>query len=230
MEPLYAIIVAGGRGMRMGHDLPKQFLPLGSKPVLMHTLERFYHFNKDIRLILVLPADQFTYWKVLCQKHNFKLEHRLTSGGETRFHSVQKGLDLVDKGLVAIHDGVRPFVSFETIARCFRAAETCGVAIPVINVTESLREVEEDGSRARGRDAFRIVQTPQIFKSDIIKGAYLQAEGTAFTDDASVVEAAGYDITLVEGNRENIKITSPLDMVVADALLKQQMDQAGGMR
>jgi 2-C-methyl-D-erythritol 4-phosphate cytidylyltransferase len=222
MDSLFAIIVAGGRGMRMGQDVPKQFIPLGEKPVLMHTLERFYQFNPNLSLILVLPADQFAYWKALCKKHLFELPHQLVEGGETRFHSVQNGLTRVTKGLVAIHDGVRPFVSMETIARCFSAAETCGAAIPVTNMIESLRMLSGNKSKALPRDSYRAVQTPQVFRAGLIKSAYNQPYNNTFTDDASVVEAAGYEVTLVEGNRENIKITTPFDLLIADSLLKRQ--------
>ncbi len=221
MDSLFAIIVAGGRGMRMGHEVPKQFIPLGTRPVLMHTLKRFYKFNPRLTLILVLPEDQMEYWKSLCQKYGFNLPHQLVKGGETRFHSVQNGLALVEKGLVAIHDGVRPFVSMETIARCFSTAKTHGAAIPVTHLIESLRLVDGTQSKALPRESYRAVQTPQVFKTEIIKKAYNQDYKPSFTDDASVAEMAGYEIALVEGNRENIKITSPFDLVIANSLLKQ---------
>ncbi len=221
---MFAIIVAGGRGVRMGYDVPKQFLPLGDKPVLMHTLERFHQFDKRLKLILVLPANQYAYWRVLCNKHGFNIPHQLREGGETRFESVKNGLDLVEDGLVAIHDGVRPFVSIETIARCFKAAQTCDTAVPVVYLEESLRRITPQGSEAQCRDDFRVVQTPQVFKAHLLRSSYELPWQPSFTDDASVVEAAGHEITLVEGNRENIKITSPLDLVIGNALLKQGVD------
>lgn len=220
MEPLFAIIVAGGRGVRMGYDVPKQFLPLGNKPVLMHTLERFHQFSQKLEIILVLPANQFAYWEVLCNKHGFDIPHKLVEGGESRFDSVKQGLAVVEDGVVAIHDGVRPFVSIETITRCFNAAQTCDTAVPVISLEESLRRIIPHGSEAQRRDEFRVVQTPQVFKTPLIKKSYTLPYQPSFTDDASVAEAAGYEITLVEGNRENIKITSPFDLVIGNALLK----------
>ncbi|WP_462316876.1 2-C-methyl-D-erythritol 4-phosphate cytidylyltransferase [Marinilabilia sp.] len=223
MASLSVIIVAGGRGLRMGHEVPKQFLNVGKRPVLMHTIERFVAFDAAIDVVLVLPSDQFPYWKALCRKHKFTLTHKLVAGGETRYNSVKNGLGQVgDAGLVAVHDGVRPFVSNETIQRCFSAAENYGAAIPVLEVVESIRKVEGEKSWMRQRSSYRTVQTPQVFKTSILQRSYDMGYRPEFTDDASVVEAAGYDITLVEGNRENIKITSPFDLIVADAMLKEE--------
>ena len=218
-EMEYAIIVAGGKGLRMGGDLPKQFLPIGGKPVLMRTLEAFYAYSPAVRIVLVLPRDQQAYWQALCRSHGFTLPHEVAEGGETRFHSVQNGLRLVGApGLVAVHDGVRPFVSQEVIARCFRlAAEKCAV-VPVVAVVETLRHIEGQGSRTVNRDAYKLVQTPQVFDAALLKEAYTQPYTTAFTDDASVVEAMGVPVYLTEGNRENIKITTPFDLKVAEAL------------
>lgn len=222
MEPLFTIIVAGGVGLRMGHDLPKQFLPIGGRPILMHTIECFHSFDVTMKIILVLPSTQFAYWNALCRKHKFEIAHQLVAGGNTRYQSVKNGLmHIGDKGVVSIHDGVRPFVSEETIQRCFHAARESGSAIPVMEVVESIRKVEGQRSETRPRNFYRTVQTPQVFKVSLIKNAYESPYSPDFTDDASVVEAAGYDITLVEGNRENIKITSPFDLVVADAMLKK---------
>lgn len=223
MASLSVVIVAGGRGLRMGHEVPKQFLNVGKRPVLMHTIEKFVSFDADIFVVLVLPEDQFPYWEALCRKHHFSLPHKLVAGGEKRYDSVKNGLSHVGQvDLVAIHDGVRPFVSHGTIQRCFSAAGNYGAAIPVLEVVESIRKVERDKSWMRPRSSYRTVQTPQVFRSSILKKAYDLPYRSEFTDDASVVEAAGYEITLVEGNRENIKITSPFDLIVADAMIKDE--------
>ena len=215
----YAIIVAGGKGLRMGADLPKQFLTIGGKPVLMRTLEAFYAYNPAVRIVLVLPCDQQDYWQKLCREHGFSLPHMVADGGETRFHSVRNGLRLVEApGWVAVHDGVRPFVSQEVIARCFRLAAEKRAVVPVVPVVETLRQIEGDSSRTVSRDAYRLVQTPQVFDSALLKEAYAQPYTPAFTDDASVVEAMGVPVYLTEGNRENIKITTPFDLKVAEAL------------
>jgi len=216
----YALIVAGGKGLRMGGELPKQFLPLGDgKPVLMHTLQAFYSCDPDIQLILVLPEDQQLYWKQLCEEHGFILPHRIANGGETRFHSVKNGLTLLpDQGTVGIHDGVRPFVSSEVIIRCYEMAKMNKTAIPVIEVVETVRHLSDGDSKTVNRNDYRLVQTPQVFDVSLIKKAYAQAYTPFFTDDASVVEAVGYRVSLVEGNRENIKITTPFDLKIASAL------------
>jgi 2-C-methyl-D-erythritol 4-phosphate cytidylyltransferase len=218
----YAILVAGGKGLRMGTDLPKQFLTLAGKPVLMHTLEAFQKADASTVLILVLPMNQQAFWADLCVRHGFKVPHRLADGGVTRFDSVRNGLEKVeDNGLIAVHDGVRPLVSAELIRRCFQAAASEGAVVPVHEVSESLRKVEGKGSRAVDRSLYRAVQTPQTFQSDILRKAYEQDYRGTFTDDAAVVEAAGYHISLVEGIPENIKITTPLDLLLAEQLLKR---------
>ncbi len=222
MESLFVIIVAGGRGMRMGQDVPKQFLPIGNRPVLMHTIDRFLSFDPSLNVVLVLPSDQFAYWNALCRCYHFEKQHLLVEGGETRYQSVKNGLaSVADATVVAVHDGVRPFVSNDTIERCFYAAEKHGAAIPVWEVVESIRKIKGKNSAMRPRTNYRTVQTPQVFRASLLRKAYEMPYCTDFTDDASVVEAAGYDVTLVEGNRENIKITSPFDLVVADAMLKE---------
>lgn len=217
----YAIIVAGGSGMRMGGDLPKQFISIGGSPILMHTIRKFYDFDKTMKIILVLPKDQIKYWESLCEQYNFDVEHQLTGGGSTRFYSVKNGLTLVkdENALVGIHDGVRPFVSQRTIDNCFRQASFTGNAIPVIEAYESVRISDEEGNRAIDRNTVKLVQTPQVFLFEQLKAAYTQSYQPFFTDDASVVEEAGYDISLAEGNRENIKITTPFDLKIAEALL-----------
>lgn len=217
---LYALIVAGGSGKRMGTKIPKQFLELAGKPVLMHTIERFKAFNEAITIITVIPEEQFGLWKELQEAHSFSIPQTLVKGGDTRFMSVKNGLEAVGPaGLVAIHDGVRPLVSIDTIKRCFEAAGKSGSAIPVIGLTDSLRMITNGGSIPADRQRFRLVQTPQVFEISLIRNAYLQPYCPEFTDDATVVEKAGGKISLVEGNRENIKITNPEDLLAAETLL-----------
>ena len=222
----YVIIVAGGKGLRMGADIPKQFLPVGGKPVLMRTLERFREYAADLQIILVLPKAQQDYWRELCQQYHFDVEYTLANGGETRFHSVQNGLALVPdnaEGVVGVHDGVRPFPSVEVIRNCYETARTAKAVIPVIPIVETVRHLVSESNVQRSitvpRGDYRLVQTPQTFDIQLLKAANRQPYNDGFTDDASVVEAYGFDITLVEGNRENIKITTPFDMTIAEALL-----------
>ena len=216
----YVLIVAGGKGLRMGCELPKQFLPIGGKPVLMRTIEAFYAYSPEIRIILVLPCNQQAYWNELCRKHGFSIPHQIADGGETRFHSVKNGLALVQApGLVGVHDGVRPFVSVEVIRRCYDLAEQHKAVIPVVDVVETLRHLTEVGSETVSRNDYKLVQTPQVFDVELLKQAYEQEFTPFFTDDASVVEAMGMPVYLAEGNRENIKITTPFDLKVGSALL-----------
>ena len=199
----YIVIVAGGKGLRMGSDIPKQFLPIGGKPVLMRTLERFREYSANL---------QITY--------------QLANGGQTRFHSVQNGLALVPddaEGVVGVHDGVRPFPSIEVIRNCFETARTAKAVIPVIPVVETVRHLEGERSVTVPRDKYKLVQTPQTFDIQLLKAANRQPYNDGFTDDASVVESYGHEITLVEGNRENIKITTPYDIVVAEAIITSHL-------
>ena len=225
----YVIIVAGGKGLRMGSDIPKQFLPIGGKPVLMRTLERFREYSPTLQIILVLPKAQQDYWEKLCQKHNFTVVYQMADGGETRFHSVQHGLALISEdaeGVVGVHDGVRPFPSVEVIRNCYETARTAKAAIPVISVVETVRRITQkepsllcnSASITVPRNEYRLVQTPQCFDIQLLKAANRQPYNDGFTDDASVVEAFGHAITLVEGNRENIKITTPYDLKIAEVL------------
>jgi 2-C-methyl-D-erythritol 4-phosphate cytidylyltransferase len=215
-----AIVVAGGKGLRMQTDIPKQFIELQGKPVLMRTLEVFHQYNSSIRLILVLPSVQINFWKELCAKYSFNIPHQIVSGGQTRYDSVKNGLAAIQgTALVAVHDGVRPFVNIQTITRCFHEAEKYGSAIPVMDLEESIRHITETGSQSVDRKAYRLVQTPQVFKSDMLKKAYEQDYSPLFTDDASVVEAMGVKIKLVDGNRENIKITTAFDLKIAETIL-----------
>ena len=219
----YVIIVAGGKGLRMGSDIPKQFLPIAGKPVLMGTLERFREYSADLQIILVLPEAQQDYWQELCRQYGFQVEYQLANGGQTRFHSVQNGLALVPDdaaGVVGVHDGVRPFPSIEVIRNCYATGRTAKAVIPVIPVVETVRHLEGKGSVTVPRGDYRLVQTPQTFDIQLLKTANRQPYNDGFTDDASVVESYGHEITLVEGNRENIKITTPYDIVVAEALCK----------
>lgn len=217
---LYAVIVAGGSGKRMGADIPKQYLELAGRPVLMRTLERFKAYDESIEVITVLPENQLLFWAELQKKYSFTIPHTLVKGGKARFFSVRNGLKFVEEqGLVAIHDGVRPFVSLDTIKRCFETAEKLGNAIPVITPSDTLRMVTDTGSTPMNRLHVRQVQTPQVFNTGLIKKAYQQDYLPEFTDDATVLEKTGIKINLVDGNRENIKITNPEDLVISNALL-----------
>jgi 2-C-methyl-D-erythritol 4-phosphate cytidylyltransferase len=217
---LYALIVAGGSGKRMGTNVPKQFLELAGKPVLMRTIERFVAFERSIRIILVLPEEHLEYWEKLQAEYSFSFQHAVVAGGSSRFFSVKNGLQLVEEeSLVAVHDGVRPLVSTNTIKRCFAEAEKYGNAIPAIDPADSLRMITEQGNMPVNRLYLRIIQTPQVFRAGLIKKAYLEDYNPDFTDDATLLEKSGESIHLVEGNRENIKITNPEDMLIAEALL-----------
>lgn len=223
----YVIIVAGGKGLRMGADIPKQFLPVDGQPVLMRTILAFREFDPGMKVILVLPRHQQEYWKGLCAEYSFREPFAVADGGETRFHSVKNGLALIPddaEGVVGVHDGVRPFPSQETISRVYDEAERTGAAVPVVPVVDTLRHIEggditEGESKTVSRNEYRIVQTPQTFSIRILKDAYRQEYSDFFTDDASVVEHAGHAVSLVEGNRENIKITTPFDLAVAEAMI-----------
>ena len=226
----YVIIVAGGKGLRMGSDIPKQFLPIGGRPVLMRTLERFRAYSEALQIILVLPEAQQDYWQKLCEQYHFEVKYLLANGGQTRFHSVQNGLALIlddAQGVVGVHDGVRPFPSIDVIRNCYETARSAKAVIPVIPVVETLRHLDNaqctmhnaQSSHTVPRSDYRLVQTPQTFDIQLLKAAYRQPYNEGFTDDASVVESYGHAITLVEGNRENIKITTPYDITVAEAII-----------
>ena len=218
----YIIIVAGGKGLRMGSDIPKQFLPIGGKPVLMRTLERFRQYSPTLQIILVLPKAQQDYWQKLCKEYAFDIDYQLADGGETRFHSVQNGLAKIPdnaQGVVGVHDGVRPFPSINVIRNCYETAREKKAVIPVIPVVETVRHLKGDTSVTVPRNEYRLVQTPQTFDIQLLKAANRQPYNEGFTDDASVVEAFGFNITLVEGNRENIKITTPYDLKIAEVLI-----------
>lgn len=217
---MYVVIVAGGSGKRMGADVPKQFLELAGRPVLMHTIERFRAFSDKIEIITVLPENQLRHWIELQCQYAFNIPHTLVKGGIHRFNSVRNGLKFVNvPSLVAIHDGVRPFVSIETIKRCFDEAEKSGNAIPAVTPVDSLRVIAGEGTEPLNRMNIRLIQTPQVFNSELLKKAYSQQYSADFTDDATVVEKMGVRINIVEGNRENIKITNPEDLLISKALL-----------
>jgi 2-C-methyl-D-erythritol 4-phosphate cytidylyltransferase len=217
MEDFHVIVVAGGSGTRMKSALPKQFLPIAGKPLLMHTLEQFSRAYPDIEPILVLPQHHHSTWNDLVVEYSFRLKHKLVSGGETRFHSVKNGLAQITSGIVGVHDGVRPLVSADTIRNCFEKAASIGNAVPVVQLKDSIRKLDSDGnSEALKREEYVLVQTPQCFRVEEMKNAFNQEYSSAFTDCASVMEKAGHKINLVEGNSENLKITTPEDLQYAE--------------
>jgi len=208
MNKIGVIIVAGGSGSRMKSDTPKQFIEINGKPILQYTLDRFFNWNPNIDLVLVLPKNGIDTWKDIINKNGYSLNYRICAGGTERFDSVKNGLGHLENDLIMIHDGVRPFVSDATLNRCLVAVKKSGTAIPVVPVVESMRKITTDGSQPVDRNSLKIVQTPQCFKNDWIKKAYQQSFSADFTDDASVAQKAGYPIILIDGNRENIKITT----------------------
>lgn len=218
----YAVIVAGGKGVRMGASVPKQFLPINGLPIIMHTIKRFREYDNNLKIIVVLPKEQHEYWNELCKNYHFTAAYAVADGGETRFHSVKNGLALIPdgtEGVVGIHDGVRPFPSIDVIHNCYETARTAKAVVPVIPVVETLIYVDgQGGSKTVPRDDYRLVQTPQTFDISLLKRAYEQPYKECFTDDASVVNGIGQKITLIEGNRENIKITTPFDLRIARIL------------
>jgi 2-C-methyl-D-erythritol 4-phosphate cytidylyltransferase len=216
----YAVIVAGGKGLRMGNALPKQFLPLLGKPILYYTINAFLEAFADIKVILVLPAEQISYAQMILGFFPAGMDIQITAGGETRFHSVQNGLKLVgENSVVFIHDGVRPLVSPAIIRRCYTQALEKGSAIPAIVVKDSMRMLTDVGNIAVDRDNLRIIQTPQTFLSEVILPAFRREYDPIFTDEATVAEAAGNKVYLVEGDGTNIKVTTPEDILIAEALM-----------
>jgi len=219
----YAIIVAGGTGTRMQSAVPKQFLLLNGKPVLMHTIEAFHHSAANPNIIIVLPTDFHDYWKELCHTHNFSIPHQLVHGGQTRFHSVKNGLDTItdtSEAVIAVHDAVRPLTGRQIIDKSYLHAQEHGNAIAAIKSRDSIRQIKDGISKSLTRDEIYLVQTPQTFRSSQLKEAYQQHYNDKFTDDASVVEAAGFPINLIEGSTANIKITFPEDIALAEWLLR----------
>jgi 2-C-methyl-D-erythritol 4-phosphate cytidylyltransferase len=219
----YALIMAGGNGIRMNSPVPKQFLKLDGKPILLHSINKFLDTDPAIEMILVLPAEYLKFWEALCEEYMFHKPIKIAHSGESRFHSVKNGLELVtEEGIVAIHDAVRPLVSSKTILATYKAAEMYGNAVPAIPINDSIRQIESTRTIAVDRSRYCATQTPQCFRSDIIKKAYQQEYHYTFTDDAMAVEAMGENIRLVDGNPENIKITSPKDLLIAEVLLKAE--------
>jgi 2-C-methyl-D-erythritol 4-phosphate cytidylyltransferase len=220
--PRYVVLVAGGSGSRMNSEIPKQFLLLDGFPVLMRTIAQFYSYDPAQRIIVVLPANQLEQWAELCRQYYFSIPVQVATGGATRTESVQNGLALIEEenSLVAIHDGVRPFVNLQLIEQCYQAAYEKGAAVAAIDLKDSIRQLDGNTSFAVDRTAYKLVQTPQTFKTSLIKAAYLKAVAGTFTDDASVAEAAGYTITLTEGHYQNIKITTPEDLLVGEAFVR----------
>lgn len=221
----YLIVVAGGKGSRMGGEMPKQFQLLAGRPVVMVTLERLYAMDPSMQLILVLPSEHIELWKELSSEYEFAVPLILAQGGSTRFHSVQNGLaqvDDMDDALVGVHDGVRPFVSASVLDKCFCEAWAHGAAIPMIDLQDSLRHIVgcNGATEVVPRDRYRLVQTPQVFRLSLLRRAYEQRFVESFTDDASVVEALGEQVVGVDGNRENIKLTTPFDLVIAKTLME----------
>ena len=217
----YVVIVAGGQGVRMGADRPKQFLEIGGKPILRHTIERFLAFDPSFEVIVVLPSAQKEWWRDYCRQSGFLERYSIVSGGITRFHSVQNALRYVgNEGLVAVHDGVRPLVSRPLLERIFAAAEEAPAIIPAVPVVESVRKVEEEASVPVSRDGLVLVQTPQVFAAEVLRKAYDQPFSPSFTDDASVVEASGVRVHVVPGDRMNLKITTPEDLQYAEGLVR----------
>ncbi len=219
----FSIIVAGGKGLRMGSDLPKQFLLLKEKPVLMRTLEIFSDYDPSMKLILALPEDHIPYWNELCQTYHFNRKVSIVKGGATRYHSVKNALETIaEDGIIAVHDGVRPLITIGLIDRCFKEAEKFKNAIPFIPVSESLREVNGEKNQRVDRSKFVMIQTPQVFEVQLLKEAFRQRYRDEFTDEASMIEFMDIPVHLVEGIPQNIKITHPADLVFAEAFLAHE--------
>jgi 2-C-methyl-D-erythritol 4-phosphate cytidylyltransferase len=215
------IITAGGIGKRMGSELPKQFLVLGGKPVLVHTLELFFKYDPNIEIILTLPNDWRGYWETVIDKYYCRVPHIVVNGGEERYHSIQNALKQCSGSFIAVHDGVRPFVSFETLDRCFSALNQYEAVVPVLKLKESIRQTNENSTNAVDRSNYRLVHTPQCFRAEVLHKAYEQAYHEKVTDDACLVEGLGYTIHLVESNEENIKLTTPFDFLIAETIIQQ---------
>ena len=216
----FALIVAGGKGTRIKSVVPKQFLLLQGRPILMHTIQAFVDYSPEIKIILVLPHDDIERWEALCTEYNFSIPVQVVVGGDTRFQSVRNGLAVVaDEGLVAIHDGVRPLVSSDIIGASYRLAAVHQTAVAAVRLKESIRITDMDNTKSVDRSRYRLIQTPQTFQCSLIKNAYQVKEDPSMTDDASVAELSGNIISLFEGSYENIKITTPDDLIIAEALM-----------
>jgi len=224
----YAVIVAGGKGLRMNSEIPKQFMNLKGVPVLMHTVNAFFFADLEIEIILVLPESSHGYWKQLVKQYEFEVPHKIVAGGSTRFQSVRKGLEAIasEEGLVAVHDGVRPMISHEIIKESYRKAQEKESAVVVVPSKDSIRMVSGQLNKAVERSNYFLVQTPQTFNLHMLREAYEQEEISSFTDDASVFESMGKTIYLVDGDYKNIKITTPEDMILAECFLVQENDSS----
>lgn len=221
----YCIVVAGGSGTRMKSAIPKQFLVLGDKPVLLHTLDHLIKYDSFLNIILVLPENEIATWENIRKQYSFMHPLRVAFGGKTRHQSVANGLALVpNESIVAVHDAVRPLISNDLLQRCFQEAENNGSAIPVIPVNDSIRQIVGEKSKQVNRNDFVIVQTPQCFNSSTLKKAFEQPEDPSFTDEASVLEQSGIPVHLIEGEKQNLKITNPEDLLIARAILSQVKD------
>jgi 2-C-methyl-D-erythritol 4-phosphate cytidylyltransferase len=216
------IITAGGIGKRMGSEIPKQFIEICGKPILLHTLELFYHFDSSMELFITLPEDWKSYWNEILENHTCTIPHQLISGGEERYHSIQNALQYCSGKYISVHDGVRPLVSASTLKNCFEALENHEAVVPVLGIKESIRQVEKGISHAVNRNEFKLIQTPQCFHASVLNEAYQQAFHERITDDASLVEEKGLAIHLVEGNEENIKITTPNDLRIAELFIQDK--------
>ncbi len=218
----YCIVVAGGRGIRMGEEIPKQFLLLNGKPVLIRTLSAIKEFDSKIIIVLALPANQIGTWEKLCNQHSFSHKIQVVHGGKTRFHSVKNALDTIpNEGLVAVHDGVRPLITKDLFERCYNAAEIEGNAIPIISVSESMREITPVGNHQVDRSKYVLIQTPQVFQTPVLKEAFCLPYEESFTDEASMLEKMGMPIKLVSGETNNIKITTKTDLLLAEAIISR---------
>ena len=218
--------MAGGTGTRMNSAVPKQFLPLAGKPVLLHSIMAFHEYDASVQIIITLPAVLYASWETLCSQYSFRLPHKLAVGGKMRFDSVKNALSFIPAdGIVAIHDGVRPLISRDLIARAFDHAVAHGNAIPIVPVTDSVRSTNGSLNNPLDRSKLRIIQTPQVFHASPLLKAYQQDYKDSFTDDASVLEAAGETIHLLQGDPYNIKITYPEDLAIAEALMKYRKGQ-----
>ncbi len=217
----YVLILAGGLGKRMNMDIPKQFIPIAGRPVLMHTIIKFREYDPKMQIVVIIPKEHIQLWKELCTEFSFNVEHQIVQGGKERFYSVRNGLKRVlNESLVLIHDGVRPLVSHETIERVVNTSIEKGNAIPYMDITQSVRKLYNGRSKMINRTNLKAIQTPQGFHSNMIKEAYAKRYRKSFTDDASVLEAIGYEINLVKGNNKNLKITNSTDIHLVDCLMK----------
>jgi 2-C-methyl-D-erythritol 4-phosphate cytidylyltransferase len=219
MYEVSVIITAGGKGKRMGSSLPKQFMLIKDRPLLMHTIQRFYMYNPKWQLLVTLPEEWVNYWEELVVKYDFQIPHRIVTGGSERYHSIKNALEKCQGKIIAVHDGVRPMVSNDTIDHCFQAMKTRKAVVPVLQHKESIRSVSSGASRAEDRSRFRLVQTPQFFDAEVLMNAYTRPYGPEVTDDACLVEELGETVYLVKGNEENIKVTTKIDLVIAEHLL-----------